>query len=100
MILLLILQAKLQLFQEYRALFEIFCWKSFACFFQVERLPKSLRCSKPGKKPLLRPTEHQKLNSVANMDAKIDIDALKSKYKKKSKTNEAENLKKIKNCQS
>ena len=51
------LQAKLQLLQEYKALFEklFFSRRSKkACFFQIERLPKKF--CKSRKKPLLRPT--------------------------------------------
>ena len=54
------LQAKLQLFQEYRALIEIFFCSRLrkACVFYVERRPKKiLRCCKAGKKPLLRRRE-------------------------------------------
>ena len=64
------LQAKLQLFQEFRALFRNFFWP------KVERLPKKLYdAAKAGKKALPRPTEHKKLNTVVNMVAIIDIDA-------------------------
>ena len=39
-----------------------------------------------------------KLNTIANLVAKIDIDALKNFFK--SRTNEGENRQKIKNSQS
>ena len=74
------LSAKLRLSQDYRALFENFfaSHSKKACFFQVERLPKTFYdAAKAGKKPLRRPTEHQKLTTVANMVAKSGIDALK-----------------------
>ena len=59
------LQAKLlQLFQEYKALFEIFF------FFFWQSFEKSL-------KAFTQKGENRKLNTVANMVAKIDIDALK-----------------------
>ena len=92
------LQAKLQLFQEYRALFEIFS-QSFkkSLFFQVERLLKKFYDATKKEKSLCSGEENRKSNTVANMVAKIDIDALK--LKKKSRTNDTENRKKIKNSQ-
>ena len=56
------LQAKLQLFQDYRALFEIFFLavvQKKLVFFKLTAAKKTLPCFKSiGKKPLLRPTEH------------------------------------------
>ena len=71
------LQAKWQLFHEYTAMFENFFGSRSkkACFFVVERLLKNFCTSR--KKPLLRPKEHQKLNTAASMVAEIGIDALK-----------------------
>ena len=73
------LQAKLQLFQEYRSLFEIFFCRRLkkACFFQVERLLKKFYDAAKQEKSLYSGEENRKLNTVANMVAKIDIDALK-----------------------
>ena len=74
------LQATLQLFQKYRALFEIFfavIRKSL--FFQVERLLKKFYDAAKQEKSLYKGEENRKLNTVANMVAKIDIDALKLK---------------------
>ena len=72
------LQAKVQLFQEYRELFEIFFWQSFekAWFFQVERLLKNFYNAAKQEKSLYSCKENRKLNTVASMVAKIDIDAL------------------------
>ena len=73
------LQAKLQLFQEYRSLFEIFFRIRLkkACFFQVERLPKKFYDAAKQEKSLYSGEENRKLNTVENVVAKIDIDALK-----------------------
>ena len=54
--------------------------------------------AKVRKKPSLKHTEQQELNSVTNMPAKIDINALKNF--KTSRTNESEYRQKIKNSQS
>ena len=68
------LQAKLHLLQESTALLKNFFGS---------RLKKV--CLKAEKKPLFELTEHWKLNTVANMVAKIDIDALKIKENIKNK---------------
>ena len=73
------LQAKLQLFQECRALSENFFFHSRskkACFFQVERLPKNFCDAAEQEKSLFSGGENRNLNTNANMVAKIDIDAL------------------------
>ena len=57
----------------------------------LQKQEKSLHLS-------LKQTELQKLNSVSNMPAEIDIDALK--IFTKSRTNETEHWQKIKNSQS
>ena len=77
------MQAKLQLFQDYRALFEIFfCSRSKkACFFQVERLLKKFYDAAMHDKSLYSGEDIRKLDTVANMVAKIDIDALKLQKK-------------------
>ena len=100
----LCLQAKLQLFKIiklccsaqaiekfFRQLFNL----KKACFFAFA----ILRCCKSKKKHLsLKQTELLELNSVSNMPAEIDIDALK--IFTKSRTNETEYWQKIKNSQS
>ena len=93
------MQAKLQLFQEYTALFDIFL-QSFekSLFFQVERLLKKFYDAAKQEKSFYSGEENRKLNTVANMAAKIDIDALK--FFKKSRTIDTENRQKIVNCQS
>ena len=53
---------------------------------------------KQEKKPSLKQTEQEELNSVSNMPAKIDINALKIFMK--SRTNETDYRQKIKNSQS
>ena len=79
MIFIFCLQAKLQLLEEYRALFEIvFGSRSKqACFFQGERLLKKFYNAAKQEKSLYLGEEIRKLNTVAKMVAKIDIDALK-----------------------
>ena len=54
--------------------------------------------AKARKKRSLKQTKQQELNSVSNMPAKIDIDALKSFTK--SRTNETEYRQKIRYSQS
>ena len=68
------LPAKLQLFQEYRALIKIFFHSRSkkACVFQVERLPKKSYDVAKEEKSLYSGGENGKLNTVA----KIDMDAL------------------------
>ena len=77
--------AKLQLLQKYSALFENCFWQSFKfndCQKNFTMLQSRKTAFTPGItaleiKHLVRPTEHYNLNTVANMVAKIDIDALK-----------------------
>ena len=105
LVIFLCLQAKLHLLKILERFcpahaIENFFWQFFilkkACFFSLA----ILRCCKSRKKPTeqYRQTEQKELNSVTNMTAKIDIDALK--IFEKSRTNEAENQQKIKNSQS
>ena len=63
----------------------------FCNFTMLQKQEKSLHLS-------LKQTELSELNSVSNMPAEIDIDALKSFTK--SRTNETEYRQKIKNSQS
>ena len=81
------LQAKLQRFQKYRALFEVFfrSRSKKACFFQVERQSKEFYDAAKQEKSLNSGEENRKLNTVANTVAKIDIDALKFVLKIKNK---------------
>ena len=82
------MQAKLQLFQEYRALFEIFFLafvRKKACFFQAERLLKQFYDAAKQEKSLYLGEENKILNTAANMVAKIDIDALNIYKKIKNK---------------
>ena len=102
-VILICLQAKLQLFQKYRAL--LLCASNWEFFWQLFTLKKACFCllqfydtAKAGKKPSLKQTEQQELNSVTNMTAEIDIDAFK--IFKKSWTNEAENRQTNKTSQS
>ena len=66
----------------------LFC---FCNFTMLQKQEKSLHLS-------LKQTELQELNSVSNMPAEVDIDALK--IFTKSRTNETEYWQKIKNSQS
>ena len=95
------LQTKLQLFQEYRSLFEIFfaVVQKKLVFFQVERLLKIFYDAAKQVKSHYSGAENRKLNTVTNMVAKIDIDALNIFFFK-SRTNDTENRQKIKNSQS
>ena len=76
---LLCIQAKLQLFQNHRAL--LLCASKGEIFLAVVQLKKSLvfrLCNftmlQKQKKPSLKQIEHKKLDSVTKMAAKIDID--------------------------
>ena len=64
-------------------------------FFQVERLLKNFYDAAKQEKSLYSGEENRKLNTVANMVAKIDISALK--FLKRSRTNDTESRRKIKN---
>ena len=89
------LQAKLQLFQEYKAQFEIFILQfEKSLFFQVERLLKKIYDAVKQEKSLCSGEENKKLNTVANMTAEIDIDALQFKKNQEQNT---KNRQKIEN---
>ena len=91
------LQAKLQMFRNY-------LHRQLRKFLAVvEILKNSLFCltiayivhDAAARKRPLKLTEHSKFNSLTNIVAEIDVDALKKM--KKLKTNEAKNSQKIKN---
>ena len=100
------LQAKLQLFQECRALFEIFfaVVRKKLVFWKLNDCSKNFTMQQSRKKAFISSIysveEIRKLNTAVNIVAvaKIDIDALKSE--KKSRINDTENRLKIKNSQS
>ena len=73
------LQAIVQLFQEYRALFEIFfaVGRKKLVFSKLNDCSKHFTMQQRRKKNLYSGEENRKLNAVANKVAKIDIDALK-----------------------
>ena len=82
MVIFFCLRAKLQIFQEYRALLEKFFGglSKKVCFSEAERLPKKFCKSRK----IAFTQADRALQTVANMVAKIEIDALK--IKKKSRT--------------
>ena len=80
------LQAKLQLLQEYTALFFEIVFavvRKKLVLFKLNDCSKNFDVSKQ-EKSLYSGGENRKLNTVANMVAKIDIDALNLKLKKKN----------------